>query len=387
MNSNNPEHIFLCAGENSGDMHGAELIQELLRQNSSLQITCVGGDRSQNAGATLIEHIRHLSCNGIVEVIKKLPRLRKIYHKIIRHLKTTKPGTVVLIDFPDFNMRVAKAAKKLGMRVIWYISPTVWAWRKYRIFKLAKIVDMMLVILPFEKKLYETAGLDTRFVGNPILDSVRPSDYDRSRLRARFNFAENDFVLGLLPGSRPSEFQRLFPRMQDTLQLLRGEHPELRAVVSCAPSLDLEQCKKLDRQEVEKTWITGQAHEIMAMTDFCIVASGTATLETAIFGTPMVVVYQLHPISFFLGKLIIHLEHFALVNILAGREVVPERIQQEVNPPALANTVKGYWSPGRMAQTRRELQQVRDLLGEPGASRRAAQAILGQSQSVANENS
>lgn len=370
------ERVLIVTGENSGDLHGAELARELLRLRPGLTLDAVGGDRMAAAGARLIEHIRRLSCAGVIEVIRKLPEVSAVFRHVLAHVRDQRPDAVVLIDFPDFNMRLARRLKQMNIPIVWYVSPQVWAWRRGRVKTLARLVDRMLVIFPFEAELYQGAGLDTRFVGHPLLDELRPAEYDRAALRRARGFSETDTILGLLPGSRRSEFERLFPPMQDTVRELRRELPALKVVASIADTLEEQWCRSFDDAGVEKHWQVGHAEEIMAMSDFCLVASGTATLQTALFETPMAIVYKVNPLTYWLLRPLVKLDHFSIVNILAGARVVPEFLQSDVNGHTLAETVKKYLQGPDRETMLADLRTVGERLGGPGASARAAQAVL-----------
>ena len=348
--------VMIIAGESSGELYGSLLAKELKRQWPDLHIVGVGGSRMSEAGVELIA--RTSDAFGLMEAVSSLRSIKSAFSSAVSALKTYKPGVLVLIDYPDFNFKVGKIAKSLGIKILYYVSPQVWAWRKGRIKKIAGFVDRMAVILPFEEELYRAAGVMCEFVGHPILEEIGEV-YEKAgngqitdaQLRASFKAAlgldPNKPVLSLLPGSRPSELTRHMPLMVEVVRAFKSD-PELyprkdyQFCMPLAPNTDETNYGRLLevlRQEgvvVNK----GESVRTVAASDMAVVASGTATLQTALLEVPMVVIYKLSALSYHLGKRILDVKHISLVNILSGSEVVKELIQDRANPQEIMEELK-----------------------------------------------
>ena len=368
-------NILIIAGEASGDHHGAELVHELNRQLPEARFWGIGGNDMEAAGVDLVVHARDMAFLGFVEVIKHLPFIRKVFNQILNLAVKKKPDVAVLIDYPGFNIRLAKAMKKKKIPVVYYISPQVWAWKEGRKHTLAKVVDLMLVIFPFEEAIYQELGMDVHFVGNPLVDSVKPSQPKDVFLKQNQLSSELP-TLCLLPGSRKQEVEKLLPPMIDSVAVLRQSIPNLQCVVAVANTLS-DMFIQTFIKGIPCTAVHGQTHNALAASDAAIVASGTATLETALLQTPMVIVYKLAPVSYAIGRHLVKVKNIGLANIVAGQEVVPELIQGDVNPKTIAETVNPMLVDSSHNQRiRQSLGTVRVKLGEPGASKRAAEAIV-----------
>ncbi|MBV8881485.1 MAG: lipid-A-disaccharide synthase, partial [Planctomycetaceae bacterium] len=293
----------------------------------------------------------------------------QIYRLLQSHMRTWLPDAVVLIDSPDFNLRFAGRVKDHGIPVIYYISPQIWAWRKGRINTIRKVVRKMLVILDFEEKIYRDAGVDVAFVGHPLLDAYK--DIDRDAVRKEWGAKK--LLIGLLPGSRGKQFRLLFPVMKKTAELIRKELPDAKFVLGCAPNINPKLASDAGMEVV-----VNRTPDVMAASDLLLVASGTATLEAGIYGTPMIVTYRLNPATAYLfGPLVwLNTRLWALVNIVAGKEIVPEMYQWRAKPQLLAKEAVSMIRDGRLPEIRKALGEVRRKLGQPGASRRAAEEIL-----------
>jgi lipid-A-disaccharide synthase len=316
----------------------------------------------------LIDPTTHASM-GLIEVVHTLHRHAQHYRLLQSALRTQRPDAAVLIDSPDFNLRFAERVVDHGVPVIYYISPQIWAWRKGRIKTIKRLVRKMLVILDFEEKIYRDAGVDVSFVGNPLLDAIRPVDRDA----VRREWGVRDLLVGLLPGSRRKVFQSVFPILRHSAELIARELPQAKFVVGCASTIDP---KLASAPGLLPVW--NRTQEVMAASDLLLVASGTSTLEAALYGTPMIVTYKLNPISAYLVGPIVYMntKEFSLVNIVAGRRVVPEYYQPYAKPGLIAREAVSLVREGRLPALRRELEEVRRKLGTPGASRRAAEEIL-----------
>ena len=363
--------IFFVATETSGDIHGANLARQLKALDPQIRLVGAGGPHMREAGVEiLIDPTAHATV-GVVEVVRHLGRYAQIYRLLQSSLKKWEPDAVVCIDSPDFNLRFAGRVKDHGIPVIYYISPQIWAWRKGRINTIRKVVRKMLVILDFEEKIYRDAGVDVAFVGHPLLDAVR--EIDREAVRKEWGVGEKQLLIGLLPGSRGKQFRMLFPVMKKTAELIKKELPDAKFVLGCAPNINPKLAADAGMEVV-----VNRTPDVMASCDLLLVASGTATLEAGIYGTPMIVTYKLNPATAYLfGPLVwLNTRLWALVNIVAGKEIVPEMYQWRAKPPLLAEKALSLIRDGKLPEIRRELAEVRRKLGQPGASRRAAEEIL-----------
>lgn len=370
--------ILIVTGEASGDLHGANLAKELRDLRPDVELMGVGGAKMQAAGVRLIEGIERLDVIGMVG----LAQLRAAIHNykvLSRFLRETPLDTVVFIDHPGLNLRLARMAKRAGHRIVYYIAPQVWAWHPGRMKIISKVVDRMIVILPFEKALFSQAGVPCDFVGHPLLDHVAPA-YDRPDLRKRFGLDATAPVLGLLPGSREREVRSLLPVMLQAVRRLEPAYPSLQVVIAQASSIRDELLDELlAGKGVKVRIVKDQPNEVMAAADLLLVASGTATLQAAMVGTPMIIVYRVSSLTYWLGRWLIRVKWIGLVNIIAGRTVAPELIQHDLTPERLTEEA-AHLLRDREAhrQMREALRAVRKSLGEPGASRRAAAVILAE---------
>ena len=379
MNSNS---ILIIAGELSGDVQGGKLVAAIKKISPDVSITGIGGDNMKDAGMELLRHIREMSFLGFSEVIKHLPLIRQIMNELTEWIETNRPETVVLIDYPGFNLRLAKKAKKLGCRVVYYISPQIWAWGAGRIKKISRLVDHMIVVFPFEEKIYRSAGIKVDFVGHPILEGLK-SELSRDEFFEKHGLKSDKSLVGLLPGSRIQEVEKLYLPMIEAAELMKKELPALQTVTGVSPTLNekmysiIETGKDLEHSKA--------VYDVMQHSDLLFVASGTATLESACLGTPMIIVYKVSPVSWFLGKMLVKLKNIGLVNIVAGEQIVPEILQSEVTATRLAS--KGLSLLGDktlMEDTRKRLVMVKESLGKTGASQRAAELIVNRTSSKDN---
>jgi lipid-A-disaccharide synthase len=366
----------MIAGEASGDMHGAGLVKALKMKNPNLNIFGIGGDNMAREGVELIYHTRDLSFLGFFEVIKHLPFIQKVFSHMIACTKTQKPDLVILIDYPGFNLRFAEKAKKLGFPILYFISPQVWAWGRNRVKKMAKYIDRMIVIFPFEAEFYRQHNMDVRFVGHPLKDSMNKI-LPKTDFFNKFDLDIEKPVVGLLPGSRTQEVQKLFRLMIQSFQKMKKKIPELQAVVGLAPSLPDSVYAKILNHTDGILLIRDHTPEVMAYSDAVMVASGTATLETALLGTPMVVLYKMTPISYFIGRILIKIKNIAIVNIVAGKTIVPELIQNQANPGKIEKEMFDLLTNNkRRVAMIKQLSEVSQKLGEKGANNRAADVAL-----------
>ncbi len=368
--------ILIIAGEASGDLHGANLVKELLRQDPSLRIFGVGSRNMREAGVTMLADASAISVVGATEVLTHIGAIYGVYAKLKRFLRQERPDLLILIDFPDFNLLVARTARKLGIPIAYYISPQVWAWRKGRARKIAKLVRAIMVIFPFEVDIYRREGADVRFVGHPLADVVS-SSLSREEARAALELHRDRKTVALLPGSRRKEISNLLPDMLAAAKLLQERFNDVQFVLPVASTLDPVFVKSyLAASGVPVTLVDGRVYDVLRAADAAIVTSGTATLETGLMAVPMVIVYRISRISYAIGRMIIDVKNIGLVNIVAGMTVVPELIQDQVTPAAIAAAIGEVLAdPGRAAAVRADLERVRGQLGQGGASKRAAAIV------------
>ena len=368
---------MIVAGEASGDLHGGNLVREMQRIDPDLSFYGVGGERMKAAGVNLIADAADMAVVGLTEVVFKLGTILQAMHRLKTSLRKERPDLVILIDYPDFNLSLARTARQLGLKVLYYISPQVWAWRKGRIDTIQKSVDRMAVILPFEEQFYREAGVNVTFVGHPLLDEVRKK-YARTEAMKRFGLKDEAITVGILPGSRRSEVERLLPEMLKACRILMEKLSPLQFVLPLAGTLDSDFVRDILRQfPVPVNVIRDEIYDVIAVSDVAIVASGTATLETALLETPMVVVYKVSAFSYAIGRRFVHVDHISLVNIIAGRTIVPELIQGEANPERIASEVRELIvRRGTAREMNTALAEIRGKLGTPGASQRTARIAL-----------
>lgn len=332
--------IMIISGESSGELYGALLAKALKSKWPDVHIIGIGGERMSEAGVELVSRIS--DAFGIIEAVASLGKLKKAFNNAVEALKKFRPDVLVLIDYPDFNLKVAKKAKALGIKVLYYVSPQVWAWRKGRVPRIASLVNRMAVLLPFEEKIYKDAGLECDFVGHPILEEIQDvlANGNKAEFKTALGLDPDKPLLSLLPGSRPHELNKLLPLMIEVVKQFRNDpeilegNKEYQFCMPLAPNTDeqkyygfLETLKK-EGVAIKK----GESVKVLAASDMAVVASGTATLQTAFLEVPMVVVYKMSPLEFQIGKRIIDVKHISLANILAGKDVVVELLQERANP-------------------------------------------------------
>jgi lipid-A-disaccharide synthase len=373
--------IFIVAGEASGDGHAADLIREMGRLAAQQGLAAptfygMGGDRMAAEGVAPLERMEAVSVIGIAEVLRHLPRIWLTFRRLVASLDREKPDLVVLVDFPDFNMRLAKKIKKKGIPVVWYISPQVWAWRGERVHTLKKLVNRMLVLFPFEVDYYQKVGLDAVFVGHPLVDHVRPTR-PAVEIRRELGLPEAGPVVALLPGSRRSELRMYLKTMLEAAERLAAAHPGVRFVLPVAPSLDKTLIEKeLAGCSANITCRSGMFHDLLAAADAAVVASGTATLETALVGTPMIIVGKVAPLTAAMLRRFVNLPFVGLVNWVMGEVRVNELLQEAVTPENVASALEKLLADEQeRARLKTVYGEIRERLGAGGASARAARAV------------
>lgn len=375
MRNPSPKSVVMVAGEASGDLHGARLIDALRQRLPDIRISGAGGSAMKAAGAQIVVDIRDLSVMGITAVFRKAPEILRHLARLKRLLADCRPDLLILIDFQDFNLHLAGHAKKIGIPVLFYISPKVWAWRAGRIHKIKRRVDHMAVILPFEKTIYDKHGVPVTFVGHPLMDGAPPENAPDQE-----GPSDNNRSVALLPGSRESEVSRLLPEMLEAARILQKADPELCLEISRAPSIDAAAIERLIRPHgVAHTRITDDpVYAIFRRCRLAIVASGTASLEAAIYGIPTIIVYSVSALTYIMAKLLVRVPHIGLANLIANKRVLPELVQDQATAPHIAATAQHLLSD-REAYRRMqsELRGIRKQLGRAGASDRVAAIACG----------
>jgi lipid-A-disaccharide synthase len=369
--------ILLSCGEPSGDLYAGALTRELRSLAPGVAVAGLGGPELAAAGAELIADYRGLTVTGLTEALAKVPRSFRLLQKLVKWARDERPHALVAIDFPDFNFPLARRVRKLGIRVVYYVSPQIWAWRSGRLKTIRSVADRVLVIFPFEEAIYRRGGVPVEFVGHPLVDLAKPSAPRGAFLRG-LGLEPQAPTVAILPGSRPNEVSRILPDLVAAAERIRSAVAGAQFVIARAPHLDD------DLFDVVKTRgltpavvVAGETDAVLASADVALTASGTATVQTAIHDTPMVVVYRLSPLTYRLGRRLVKLDTFGMVNLIAGERIVPELIQDRFTPEAVADeAISMLTDPVRAARVREGLARVRARLGGPGASRRAAQAIL-----------
>jgi lipid-A-disaccharide synthase len=377
--SNARQKILIVAGEASGDILGANMIRAAHALEPDLEFFGVAGTRMQQAGCSLLRPSSDLAVMGLVEVVRHLPRIWSVYRDIKRVLNSehSRPDVVVLIDSPDFNLRIAKIARKAGVPVLYYVSPQVWAWRRARVHTIARDVDKLATILPFEPEYYSGLDIDVRYVGHPLLDEV-DIQTPAEDFRAEHDLGEASPVIGLLPGSRRNEIHYALPTILEAAQLLKQRYPDVGFLMPVASGLDRKLlldhilARGLDVKLVDDTIYTS-----VAACDAVIAVSGTVTLQTALVQIPMVIIYKGSALTYAIGKRLVSIKHFGLPNIVAGRRVIQELLQNEANPEAIAAEIERIIEDGEYRKTMlADLADIRVRMGTPGCSERVARMVL-----------
>ena len=369
--------VMIVAGEASGDQHGAKLVAEMRRSNPTIFFCGIGGKALASAGVRILVDTAVLTVVGITEVFAKLPVVYRSLALAKKLLQSLNPDLLILIDFPDFNLRVATAARKLGIPVLYYISPQIWAWRRGRVKKIGRLVSHMAVILPFEADFYSAHGIPVTFVGHPLLDRITGDEEEGDTIE---DSAEHTLI-GLLPGSREVEIKRLLPVMLDAAERMHKQDPRLKFAVSVAPTVERKMMEAMIKGRGRDGSISLSEIPVERLFGRCrlvVAASGTVTLQAAIAGTPMVIIYKVSPISYWLGRALIRVDHIGLINLIAGRRLVPELIQGQATAESISDQAFDLLADDeRLAQLKQDLLTAGRVLGEAGASRRVAQIALG----------
>lgn len=368
---------MIVAGEASGDMYGATLATELRTLAPSATLFGMGGDCMRKAGVETLVDANVMAVMGLVEVVGHLPTIVKGFNTLKRRILTDPPELLVLIDYPDFNLRLARVAKRAGVKVLYFISPQVWAWRSGRVKGIGRVVDMMAVLFPFEVPFYEKEGIPVRFVGHPLVDMVRPS-LGRDEAAGSLGLYAGRRIVGLFPGSRKSEIGRLLQVVLDSAAELKARMPDLQFVLPLASSLRHEDLAPyLEKAGIDVAVISGRNHDVMAACDAAIAVSGTVIMELALVGTPTVLIYKASQISYEIGKRVINVPHIGICNIVAEKRLVKELIQHEAEPTAIADEIDAILNePGYAERMREGFAEVKVKLGSGGALGRVARLAM-----------
>lgn len=372
---------MIVAGEASGDLHGAGLVRAMRTHQPDLAFYGMGGVELAAAGVELLYDARKLAVVGVVEVLAHLPDILAAQRVLKKSMKKDRPRLLILIDFPDFNLMLAKKAKRLGIPIFYYISPQVWAWRSGRVKTIGRLVDRIGVILPFEEQFYRDRDVHAQYVGHPLLDSVRV-EMDRDAFCRRHGIDPDHKIVGILPGSRKKEISALLPTFLEAAKRMQQKYQKhIVFLISPASTITEDDLRKngLDayQQFVDIRIIRQNRYDMMAACDAVVAASGTVTLELAILNTPMVVVYRVSPFTYLLGRLLVRIEYFSLVNLIAGTSVVPELLQDQGNPGSIEVELAFLlFDEHTRLRTQEGLSLVREKLGSPGASEKAAMLAL-----------
>ncbi|RNC68905.1 MAG: lipid-A-disaccharide synthase [Desulfuromonadales bacterium] len=374
---NSTKRIMIVAGEASGDLHGARLVEEALRLDPTLSFLGIGGSRMREAGVETLVDSSEMAVVGLVEVLAHFGVICRAFTTLRRIIRREPPDLLILIDYPDFNMLLARVARRAGVKVLYYISPQVWAWRTGRVKTIARLVDRMAVVFPFEVPFYEKAGVPVSFVGHPLADSVRPT-MTRDAALAAFGLDPAKRTVGLFPGSRRGEVARLFPVILETAALLRERYPDLQFILPLASSLSLADIEPhLASTGLDVTVVRDRVYDVMQVCDAIVTVSGTVTLEIALVGTPMVIIYTVSPLTYAVGKRLIKVDHIGICNIVAGERVVPELVQHDATAPRIAGEIGRYLDDVAYAGlVREQLARVKEKLGAGGCSQRVARLAL-----------
>lgn len=369
--------IMLSVGEASGDLHGASVASELKLLQPNIELFGMGGRAMRAAGVNINYDIAGLGVIGFVEVIKNLGKLFELRDNLAALMDSERPNALVIIDYADFNMRLAKIAKAKGIPVVSYISPSAWAWRRGRAKEMARLVDKIAAIFPFEADVYREAGADVTFVGHPMADIVKPA-LTRQEAYRYFNISPDRPVVLLMPGSRQQEISTLLPVMLEACRIIAAKLPDCQFLLPVASTISGEMLQNIiDRHGVQLTLTTDHTYDLMGLSDAAIAASGTATLETSLMGAPTVIIYKVATLTYLLGKLLVKIPNIGLPNIIAGRRIVPELLQDAANPQAIAaETLKLLTETAVRQQALADLAEVKEKLGQTGAVKRVAEVIL-----------
>jgi len=371
------KHIVIVAGEASGDLHASHLVRAIQQLNPNITFSGLGGPQMASAGVKLYHDLTKIAVIGFGEVIRHYPTFRRAFYDVLDQIRLTHADTVILVDYPGFNLRLAQKISRQKTKIIYYISPQLWAWKEKRVNIIKHCVDKMIVLFAFEREFYKRFGIDAAFVGHPLLDEIETHTTKQAFLK-KIGLDDYKLTVGLLPGSRVKEIEHILPAMLSACQILKKEFPMLQFMLVKAPSIQRELIDEYLKNASAPITITNEnSSESIHACDVCMVASGTATLETAILGKPMVVIYKTSLLTWMLAKMFIKIPYIGLVNVVAGKKIVPECIQFDATGEKIAEEIKTiFTNETRIGAIKMELERVKIALGEPGSLDRAAREVL-----------
>ncbi|MCB2426861.1 lipid-A-disaccharide synthase [Methylophaga pinxianii] len=370
-------HIYIVAGEASGEAHAARLVTALKQHQPAIYITGIGGDKMRAAGADISIDFAELAVMGLVEVIKRYPKIKGIFNQVVEELRRQPPDLLILVDYPGFNLKLAKQAKKLGIKVLYYISPKIWAWRAGRIEQIKRDVDHMAVLFPFEQEIYQSAGVEVSCVGHPLVDAVHTA-LSSSAAREKFNLENGKRVIGLFPGSRRSEISALLPVMLAAAERIEKRHFPIQIIVPQAPGIDEAYLQQyLSNSILPIKIIKDDFYDVIKACDAIVAASGTVTLEIALIGVPHFITYKVSPWSYRILKRLVKIPYVGLCNIVTQRPVIKELLQDDVTDVRLEQQLMDLLThPQRLQHAEQIRIQVREALGPSGGADNAAELVL-----------
>ncbi len=371
----NEQNIMIIAGEVSGDLLGGELSTELMQLDNNIKLFGIGGEKMKQAGVEIICHINRLAFLGFAEVVRHIPFVKKVQGDLKKVIKEKNIKHVIMIDYPGFNLNFAAKIKPLGVKILYYVSPQIWAWGIGRIKKIKHLVKKMFVVFPFEEKIYQDAGVDVEFVGHPLLDRISKYQYlSKEEFLKKYNLDPAKNILLILPGSRKFEVEKIFPACIKAALKLKKEF-DLQIIVAGASNIDEKLFDEISPFSEYKV-IKDRNYELMKYSKVGLIKSGTSTLESGLFGLPMVIVYKTSSLTYFISKSLVRLKSIGMANIILGENVVPELIQHNVNPESIYNEVKKLLSDNFLLDSiKRKLLTIKNKLGNEGAAKRTAQSI------------
>ncbi len=364
------------AGESSGDAHAASLSRELRRIDPEIKLAGAGGEAMRRAGVCIGNNLARQGIVGLWEVLEKFQELSRAYRQVLSHIRQFDPDVVILVDFPGFNLKLAEQLQRENIPVIYYISPQVWAWRKGRIRKIKNLVERIIVFFRFEENLYKEHNVPVTWVGHPLVDDISKRNYGED-IRTALGLDGDPLSIGLLPGSREAEFRRHYPRMKETVRKMENKRGIDALLLPVAPEIDHSEIQPFrNEKRPDEYWFHGRSRDVIGASDLILTASGTTTLEAALLRTPMVVCYRVNTLTWAIGLTLVDTDYFALANVVAGEEIVPECLQWEAVPNVMARHALRILENGELQKHRKKLERVRQKLGPPGASKRAAETIF-----------
>lgn len=370
-------HIYIVAGEASGEAHAARLVTALKQQQPAIHISGIGGEKMRSAGVDISIDFADLAVMGLVEVIRRYPKIKSIFNQVVTELCRHPPDLLILVDYPGFNLKLAKQAKKLGIKVLYYISPKIWAWRAGRIEQIKRNVDHMAVLFPFEQKIYEQAGVAVTCVGHPLVDAVH-TELSKAAAREKLFFSQETRVIGLFPGSRRSEISALLPVMLDAAERIDQHHFPVQVVIPQAPGIDQAYLQQyLASSRLQISVIKDDFYDVIKACDAIVAASGTVTLEIALLGVPHFIIYKASPWSYRLLKRLVKIPYVGLCNIVTQQTVIKELLQDDVTAPRLEQQLTELLTQPQSLQVAEQVrEQVCVALGPSGGAENAANLVL-----------